>query len=49
MKHMAVTFSANDDTYKKLKEYVKERGMTLQGLLTILIKRELANAEKENE
>lgn len=49
MKHIVVTFNVNDDIHKKLKEYVKERGMTMQGLMTILVKRELATAEKESE
>lgn len=50
MKRIVVTFDVNDDIHKKLKEYVRERGMTMQGLLTILVKRELAKAaEKESE
>jgi len=44
-----ITLCLDDILHKQIKEYIEERGMTFQGLLTVLVKRELAKAKKENE
>lgn len=43
------TFFVSDEAYQRVKEHVDENGMTIQGFLSVLLKRELARLAKKEE